>query len=181
MAFVRELKGSLKLIFNYIATDLQKKPRAFNIGLFTVFLVATFLTALYSGIQATPAIFIKLAEDQAGDIDITLTPLTGSNDTRLASNPSALSMPLLNSTDVAARLNGTVSIRGVAPRWMMPAKFLNPDDETKHAAGFLIIINSQLEKDIGIGRKTDFAEEVLGPGEAWLTKSVNDLLKLSGI
>jgi hypothetical protein len=77
--------GTLSTILNYISTDIAKKPRSFKIGVFSVFIVVVFLTLLESGLSITPIMFLKIAEDQAGAIDLILAPVAAVNDTRIAS------------------------------------------------------------------------------------------------
>jgi hypothetical protein len=48
-------------IFTYMLSELKKKPRSFNIGVFTVFLVVAFLSLLQSAVDIAPVAFLKLA------------------------------------------------------------------------------------------------------------------------
>jgi hypothetical protein len=57
-------------ILAYIQKDIKKKARSFKIGVFTVFLVVSFITALKSLIDVAPIAFLKVAQDQAGAIDV---------------------------------------------------------------------------------------------------------------
>jgi hypothetical protein len=60
----------LLTVLAYIRKDIKKKPTSFRIGVFTVFLVVSFITALKSLIDVAPIAFLKTAQDQAGSIDI---------------------------------------------------------------------------------------------------------------
>lgn len=172
------LKGSFSLITNYIVSDIEKKPRSYKIGVFTVFLVCTFLTILYSGIQLTPALFIRLGEDQAGDIDFIMSPVAASNDTQKSDN--SLSIRLLNVSNIADQITDYSALKGVTPRWIVPLTVADPENSSNTASAFGIFINSTLERDLGIGRKMDISQNVIEEGQAWLTKSIFDLLGLKG-
>ena len=50
-------------ILNYIRKDIKKKAKSFRIGVFTVFLVVSFITALKSLIDVAPIAFLKVAQD----------------------------------------------------------------------------------------------------------------------
>ena len=75
--------GSMKIIMTYLLADLKKKQYSFRIGLITIILVTTCITILMSGIQISPLIFMKLAENEVGEIDGLLTPSVGTNRTLL--------------------------------------------------------------------------------------------------
>jgi len=81
--------GSLKIILTYLLADLKKKQRSFKIGLITVLLVTSCITILTSGIYISPLIFMKLAENDVGEIDTVLNPSVGTNRTEL-NLPNAL-------------------------------------------------------------------------------------------
>ena len=50
------------------------KSILFKIGLISIFLVVFFLTLLLNAIELCSCIFIKLSEEQTGEIDLILTP-----------------------------------------------------------------------------------------------------------
>ena len=56
-----------------MTSDIVKRKRSFCIGTSTVFLVVMFLTALKSVIDIIPIAFLKVGQDQAGSIDISLS------------------------------------------------------------------------------------------------------------
>jgi len=66
--------GSFRIMLRYLFADLKKKQRAFRIGFITILLVVTFVTALESGIQSVPLVFLKLAENEVGETDLIMTP-----------------------------------------------------------------------------------------------------------
>ena len=53
--------------------ETQKKPTAFKIGVFTVFLVVMVITMLKSVVDSAPVLYVKLGQDSVGAIDYTLT------------------------------------------------------------------------------------------------------------
>ena len=59
----------LMTILNYIHSDIQKKQRSFKIGVFTIFLVVTFIMLLKSLVDVAPIAFLKVGQDQAGVFD----------------------------------------------------------------------------------------------------------------
>ena len=58
-----------------------KKPTAFKIGVFTVFLVVMVITMLKSVVDSAPILFVKLGQDEAGAIDFTLKVSSNSYNT----------------------------------------------------------------------------------------------------
>jgi len=66
--------GSLKIIFRYLMSELKKKQRAFRIGFITILIVVTFVTALESSIKMVPLAFLKVAENDAGEADLIMSP-----------------------------------------------------------------------------------------------------------
>lgn len=53
-------------------SETSKKPNAFKIGVFTVFLVVMFITMLKSVVDSSPILFVKIAQNSVGAFDITL-------------------------------------------------------------------------------------------------------------
>lgn len=63
-------------IFEYVRADIKKKQRSFKIGVFTIFLVVMFIVMLKSVVDKVGVAFLKVAQDQAGIFDVTLTAAT---------------------------------------------------------------------------------------------------------
>ena len=57
---------------NYLYSEITKKPSAFKIGIFTVFVVVMVITMLKSVVDSTPILFVKLGQDEVGAIDFQL-------------------------------------------------------------------------------------------------------------
>ena len=57
-------KGSLyqtfRIVMNYIVSDVHKKKRSFRIGVFTIFLVVTFIMMLKALVDVAPIAFLKV-------------------------------------------------------------------------------------------------------------------------
>jgi len=65
--------GDLRVIWNYIVAEQQRKASSLKIGIFTVFLVVMIITMLESIVAVTPILFVKMGQDNAGAIDVKLT------------------------------------------------------------------------------------------------------------
>jgi hypothetical protein len=50
-------------------SDLQRKQRAFKIGVSTIFIVVSFITMLKAIVDVSPIAFLKLAQNNAGSFD----------------------------------------------------------------------------------------------------------------
>lgn len=68
--------STLQLLVEYLTADLQKRQRSFRIGVFSIFIVVAFLSTLLSAVMLSSVIYLKVAEDQAGEGDIILTPIS---------------------------------------------------------------------------------------------------------
>jgi hypothetical protein len=71
--FEQSTLSTLRTIFNYIGSDITKKKRSFKIGVFTIFLVVTFIMLLKSIVDVAPIAFLKVGQDQAGVFDFQIT------------------------------------------------------------------------------------------------------------
>ena len=69
-----EVSSNLKVILNYLKSDIVKKQRSFKIGLISIFLVVFFIALLTNTISVSPIVFLRLSENQAGETDIIMTP-----------------------------------------------------------------------------------------------------------
>jgi hypothetical protein len=175
----KEFLGSINIIFSYIITDILKRPRSFKIGVFSIFLVVSFLTVLQAGLSITPLIFIKLAESQAGDIDLILTPATIQDDPRSMNAPSEdVIIRALNTSEITKKLEDIYEIRGIVPRWIIPIKVANDLDQNKSYQAIGLIIDSAKEEFIGVGRNLD--AQVLKQDECWISENIGRLLSING-
>jgi Na+/H+ antiporter NhaC len=53
----------------YVISDIKKKQRSFRIGVFTIFLVVSFISMLKGVVDVAPIAMLKVAQDQAGCFD----------------------------------------------------------------------------------------------------------------
>ncbi|KAK5577019.1 hypothetical protein RB653_001956 [Dictyostelium firmibasis] len=66
------LYGDLRVAVKYVHNNSKKNRKSLLLGLFTVFLVVLFISFLQNLIQSSPIVFLKLSEDQAGELDLVL-------------------------------------------------------------------------------------------------------------
>ena len=52
-----------RTILRYLSSEIQKKPSAFKIGIFTVFLVVMVITMLKSVVDSAPILFVKIGQN----------------------------------------------------------------------------------------------------------------------
>lgn len=177
---ISSIQGSLLIIFTYILTDIRKKPHSFKIGVFSIFIVVAFLIVLETAKLLTPALFIRLSEGEIGDGDLTIRSVALENDTRLT-NESYFSNPfhefrMLNGLNIEKICDLLEEVEGCSARWMLIGK-------TKHfnysIQTFIIIIDSQKEKSIGLGRNSKANVEKLGNNECFLTESTMRSLNIN--
>lgn len=171
--------GTLQIIFSYILTDIRKKPRSFKIGVFSIFIVVAFLIVLQSAKQLTPALFIRLSEGEAGDADLILSAVALENDTRLT-NESYVSNPihevrLLNGVNIERVCDMVEEAEGCSGRWMLIGKTQN---RNRSIQTFVIIIDSQKEISIGLGRNSKANSGRLNGNECYLTESTKRALEI---
>jgi len=74
MSLFKTTNKNILIVFNYLKSDLNKKKRSFLIGLISIFLVVFFICILMNTIENSPVIFLRLCEDQSGEIDVVLIP-----------------------------------------------------------------------------------------------------------
>ena len=59
----------LRVILNYLFSEIHKKIGSLKIGIFTVFMVVMVIVMLESVISITPILFVSLGQQEAGAID----------------------------------------------------------------------------------------------------------------
>ncbi|RKP17956.1 hypothetical protein ROZALSC1DRAFT_30291 [Rozella allomycis CSF55] len=154
-----------KLPFNYAASSNRKDKSSFSIGFVTVLLVVTFLTLLQNALSNTSIIFLHIAEQTVGQIDMLMTP-------------SDLST-FLNFTFIeeATKLRA----QGSSPRWVLYGEIekdnnfversTNPTKEMKidQVSMAFLFIDSERERQAGLGVEWPF--ETLGEDEILVSSS----------
>lgn len=165
--------STLQIITHYIYTDIRKKPRAFKIGVFSIFIVVSFLIVLQTAKTLTPALFIRLSEAQAGDADLVLSSVALENDTRLT-NQSFIANPLhgfrmLDGTNIEKLCEKLQEdVEGCSARWMLLGKTKNQEKSIK---SFVFVVDSKKERSIGLGRSSKTNAENLQGNQCFLTES----------
>ena len=192
--------SNLIVIINYLNSDLVKKQRAFKIGLVSIFMVVFFLTLLLNAIQLCPSIFIKLGEEQSGEIDLIFTPYllsqnvenkksgfdrffynkTTTPDSNSTSNFSLGNLNFLNFYEIRDRLSYLPFFEGVSPRWIITGKTSKRDAVQNITSEFstnVFILDSATENNIGIGRELNLPE--LNTNECYISTTLGDALRLN--
>ena len=70
--FVCTSPSDMRVILNYLFAEQSKKASGLKIGIFTVFLVVSFITMLESVVGVTPILFVRLGQNTAGAYDFTI-------------------------------------------------------------------------------------------------------------
>ena len=197
MGKINSFFSNLVVTINYLKSDLIKKQRAFKIGLISIFMIVFFLTLLLNAIQLCSCIFIKLSEEQSGEIDLMLTPYLASrnveskksgfdtffyNKSSSDSNSSFFDitqLSFLNFYEIKERLENLSFIEGVTPRWIITGKASNKNEKKENSSEFsanIFILDSAKENDIGVGRGLNLPE--LQINECYVSTTLGDALKL---
>lgn len=168
-SLVATLWTSFQLAGSYILASLRRSKRSWCIGLSTVAVVVTFSALLMSAILSAPLIFLKLAEDQAGESDIVVTSEV------TPANP----LPTLNYTSVQDLVANNGAIRGVAPRWPLVGIASNRGlPRPKTLLSYVLGMDSEQEESIGLGR--GWGLRPLGEQECYASSSLLRQLDLKG-
>ena len=165
---VRDFVSTLKTIIGFIVGDIVKKPRTFKIGLFSIYIVVAFLIILESVLKLTPSLFLKIAEDQAGQADFVFAP----------ASQNAAVIPTINLTEIALKTAGLSDVEALAPRWTFPVNVSRADHPNKNYRAIGIVLNSKYERMRGIGGRLDIGD--LGYGKCWISKSLGGLMDVHG-
>lgn len=156
--------GSFRIMFRYLLADLKKKQRAFRIGFITVLLVVAFVTALESGIQSVPLVFLKLAENEVGETDLVMTPTKSiiynpphaamyfSPSQNRVDNSTAFSLAFLNHTEIEEKLEKAPFIAGASPRWVLLGRVQSAGSGEENTSVKIVVANTSREIKIGLGR-----------------------------
>nr|CAJ2473650.1 unnamed protein product [Leishmania braziliensis] len=171
------LLEALKLSWAYTVADVRRRPRNIVIGIVAVMLLVFFSCLILIGVWKAPYILLRLAELSVGEMDIILH----GGGTSLLLNYTKLNHSFLQSSVVAA----------AAPRWIARANLSSEATYRArthgaagaHAAGRttaanILLINSELEKQAGIGRGWMYRE--IGFDEAHIFYSASDYIGVSG-
>eukprot|EP01107_Rhizomastix_libera_P010431 TRINITY_DN26_c0_g1_i5.p1 TRINITY_DN26_c0_g1~~TRINITY_DN26_c0_g1_i5.p1 ORF type:complete len:1436 (-),score=485.84 TRINITY_DN26_c0_g1_i5:6-3914(-) len=155
--------GKVKVAGQYVANSTKKDKRGFCVGILTIFLVVMFITILQGAIGISPIIFLKLAENQVGDFDLSLA-----NDLGFT----------INYTQLGSVINSSPDVSGSSPRWMLLGELTNAKETifmenlntTVSASAFLFAIDNEREKAMGVGR--EWNHPTLGNREVHVSSTV---------
>lgn len=170
-----QIISTFLVVINYLKSDLIKKQRTFKIGLITIFLVVFFTSLLLNTINLSSLIFLRLAENQAGETDLILIPYLNKKDVKykrsaidkLFGNNKELdksnsnntsfseSFKLIDFPEVKKKLMNETFIKGVSPRWIFP---VNVSNINFWATSNLVILNSRIENQYEFGRKINLPD-----------------------
>jgi hypothetical protein len=157
--------------------------------MFTVTITVAFIILLYSILDILPLVFLKQVQNTVGEADFLFTAVSSDSISQSADTfmysptfqhprniPNKSSLPFLNYTLFQEQTSDNTNFNGFSPRWYGLASFANPQRPTITASGILMIIDTQNEIQIGLGR--EFTKKVLSDGQAFMTRSA---LKYLGI
>lgn len=85
-------------------------------------------------------------------------------------------VPLINMTQMLANTKNNTDFEGFTARWFGVADFANTTDTTLKVSGVIMILDTEKEVKIGLGR--DFTKTILGPSQAFLTSSALKYLQV---
>jgi len=172
---LREFWSNIKTCCEYMIVDIKRKPSIFKIGLFSIYIVIAFLVLLESILQLTPLLFLNIAEEQTGMVDLALSPIFNTNYSNQYNHSTNLS--LLNLTDIRGKLELVPNLAALSPRWNFPINVSISEDQKYKAIG--IILDSEYERNNGIGASLKLKD--LREGECWISESLISLMQFSGI
>eukprot|EP01028_Stygiella_incarcerata_P000018 TRINITY_DN1002_c0_g1_i6.p1 TRINITY_DN1002_c0_g1~~TRINITY_DN1002_c0_g1_i6.p1 ORF type:complete len:995 (-),score=216.69 TRINITY_DN1002_c0_g1_i6:662-3646(-) len=127
--------GTFRAVVGFVSKDARRHKRAWFVGVCTVFLVVLFVCLLQNLLLKWPLIFLRLSEENVGEMDILLLPqLTNES-----------SIGLLNHTHIATRLEAEGGVDGTFPRWVFPLRVSNRDEPSRSLRTVALMIDSDLE------------------------------------
>ena len=166
----------------HVHINSMKNKKGTAIGITTVFIVVFFIGLLQNILLRSPLIFLRLAETQAGEIDILITPSTISVDRLLDVGIRSEADPrylYFNAREMEAKLASNPLILGTSPRWMLRGSIAAKDGSNDaRIVTNILVCDLAREEELGIGRGWPYRP--LGEGEAHVTASVLSSLGLRG-
>lgn len=131
------------MLINYISSDVKKKPSSYIIGIFTVIVTITFIVFLYSIVDILPLVFLKQAQNTAGESDFVYkaknsNKLSSSIDTYIYNSEKDHKRQeikdnfavFINYTKIDQQTQNFSKFNGVTPRWFGVADFISPQNPT---------------------------------------------------
>ena len=125
--------------------------------------------------------FLKIAEDQVGESDLIYRAKPAANISYSAdsfaytgiekrNSKDKWSLPFINMTKMEEAIGNSTYYEDITPRWVSIADFENSTNRNLTSPGILLVIDSQNEVKIGLGR--EFSKTVLKNREAFITRSL---------
>jgi hypothetical protein len=174
--------ASLWLVMQHVHINCMKNKKGSAIGITTVFIVVFFIGLLQNILLRSPLIFLRLAETQAGEADIVITPSTVSIDRlldiglRQEADPRYL---FFNAREIEAKLANNSHILGTSPRWILRGSIAAKNGRSAaRIVTNILVCDLEREERLGVGRGWQYRP--LGEGEAHVTGSVLASLGLRG-
>lgn len=169
---------AMKLSWTYTAADVRRRPRNMVIGIVATLLLVFFSGVVLVGIWKAPYVLLRLAELTVGEMDVILY--------------GGGSQLLMNYTKMSQSIHASPVVSGSAPRWVARADLTSQaafrqvqshpayvdSSEYRRTAANILLINSELEKQAGIGRAWPYRE--IGYDEAQIFYSAADYIGVSG-
>jgi len=174
LSFTENLRlawGNFVLAVRYVMYSIMRDRRSFYVGVWTVAIVVGFVSVLASAVQNSPAIFLAIAEDEVGQMDMLLSPTSESGGSS-ADTADPLSSFFLNQTFVESATGSAPEVLGTAPRWTFLGQLINRDRTTRNASCIVLVIDSRQEQRIDLGTRWD--RRPLGEQETYVSKSLLD-------
>mmetsp|Transcript_35163 Transcript_35163/g.91222 ORF Transcript_35163/g.91222 Transcript_35163/m.91222 type:complete len:468 (-) Transcript_35163:1834-3237(-) len=158
---------TIVMVFKYVLADFRRHKRSFLIGIFTVMIVVFFTTLLQNSILNVPLIFMRLAEEEIGETDILLTP-------QFADGGEFF----FNFSAVKTQLDRSPELAGAVPRFTFFANVWNPSNPEVNISTTLILMDTQAEFDLDLGRAFNKMSRPIRDQETWVS---GPLLRQLGI
>jgi hypothetical protein len=115
---------------------------------------------LYSILDMLPLIFLKQAQDTAGESDFIYRAKAAENISESVNNfmyqyndlydrnpAPETSLPFVNCTKLEEMTKDFSKYNGVAPRWFAVGDFSNPEDTSLKTSGIIMILDTEKEKN----------------------------------
>ena len=140
---------SCKFNMSYQCRDLKRHKCHYCLAFCSVFFIVLATLIVATIIAKGPVVFLKLSQDQVGEIDIFVTP------GGLTSLYPYYSNHFINATAVRHRLdNGTETSFAWSPRKVFPGIYFKKDGLYQY--GNLFLINTDEERAMSLGRDYNY-------------------------
>ena len=162
--------ASFWLVAQHVHINSMKNRKGTAIGITTVFIVVFFIGLLQNILLRSPLIFLRLAETQAGEVDLVISPSTVSIDRLLDIGLRSDIDPrflYFNANDIDAKLEHNPLILGTSPRWILRGSIASKSGQTDtRIVTNIIVCDLDREEKLGIGRGWYKSREMRYPSSA---------------